>query len=37
MNADFNNRVKAKEVMLAVFLAKDDSSGFQVAQSSPRD
>lgn len=36
VNADFNNRVKAEEVM-AEILAKDDSSRFQVAQSSLRD
>lgn len=36
MNADFYNGVKAEEVM-AEILAKDDSSGFQVAQSSLRD
>ena len=36
VNADFYNGVKAEEVM-AEILAKDDSSGFQVAQSSLRD
>lgn len=36
MNADLNDWVKAEEVM-AEILAKDDSSGFQVAQSSLRD
>lgn len=36
VNADFNNGVKAEEVM-AEILAKDDSSRFQVAQSSLRD
>lgn len=36
MNADLNDWVKAEEVM-AEILAKDDRSGFQVAQSSLRD
>lgn len=36
MNADLNDWVKAEEVM-AEILAKDDSSGFRVAQSSLRD
>lgn len=36
VNADFNNGVKAEEVMVEI-LAKDDSSRFWVAQSSLRD
>lgn len=36
MNANLNDWVKAEEVM-AEILAKDDSSEFQVAQSSLRD
>lgn len=36
MNADLNDWVKAEEVM-AEILAKDDRSGFQVAQSGLRD
>lgn len=36
VNADLNDCVKAEEV-LAEILAKDDSSGFQVAQSRLRD
>jgi len=36
MNADLNDWVKAEEVMVEI-LAKDDSSGFQVAQRTLRD